>query len=48
MTWLLNFLGALIPKILKEFIQKKSPTMEDGKSDGEKEKKLKDKIDEKW
>lgn len=46
--WIVKLLALLIPKILKEFIQKKPPTMESGKSDGETEENLKDKIDKDW
>lgn len=48
MNWLMKLLAMLIPNLFKELLGKKQPTMEVGHSDGDTEKRLKDKIDETW
>jgi hypothetical protein len=45
---LIKFFTTLIVELIAKFIKKENPTMSTGRSNGETEETLKDKIDENW
>jgi hypothetical protein len=48
MKWLISLLAKLVPELIAKLFKKENPDMEYGHSDGNTEKRLKDKIDETW